>query len=90
MRDMVSQRRSMLAFVFFFDTGVYLFRLAIKSTSAPPWEKALQGLAHQVWSETGKPAWGLHRLGRAGAMDMQPAGTVAWARPGPDAGRQEF
>ena len=48
MRDMVSQRRSMLAFVFFFDTGVYLFRLAIKSTSAPPCENALQGLAHQV------------------------------------------
>lgn len=48
MRDMVSQRRSMLAFVFFFDTGVYLFRLAIKSTSAPPLEHALQGLAHQA------------------------------------------
>ena len=46
--DMVQQRRPVLAFIFFFDVAVYLFRLIVKRATAADKEAALHGLLSQM------------------------------------------
>ena len=45
---MVQQRRPVLAFIFFFDIAVYLFRLAVKHAMGAGKEASVHGLLYQM------------------------------------------
>ena len=47
-KDMVQQRRPVLAFIFFFDIAVYLFRLAVKHAMGAGKEASVHGLLYQM------------------------------------------
>ena len=73
--DMVQQRRPVLAFIFFFDLAVYVFRLIIKR-AADSTGKAIQGLFFQMGNMLALYAvvttfnWRLKRAGICGGAQV--------------------